>query len=160
MNKEFASLLKAISILLLLPLLIIPGEAVASQNIKLQTLLAEIVPTIVQIMRKNGYKMVDYRVVGGHTDIPISGPLERHAFFGYVDKGWLKGGEKIVLHFYEADQLPLSGRVQIIDYLLKMYEEKNGGFALSLYMTKAKYKKPQLIMPEAFVELNLNQVSR
>lgn len=132
----------------------------ANQNISYQALLAEIVPTIVQIMRKNGYEMADYRVVGGHTDVPISGPPEKHAFFGYVDKRWLKGGEKIILNFYEADQLPLAGRTQVIDYLLKLHEEKNGGFALTLYMTKTKYKKPQLAMPEAFLEVNLNQIAR
>lgn len=132
----------------------------ANQKISHQTLLAEIVPTIVQIMHKNGYEMAHYRVIGGHTDVPISGPPEKHAFFGYVDEGWLKGGEKIILKFYEADQLPASGRLQVIDYLLKLHEEKNYGFTLSLYMTKAKYRKPQLIMPETFLEMNFNSIVR
>ena len=157
MNREHALLLKAISMLLFLT---IPEKVMSIQNISNQNLLVEIVPTIVQIMRRNGYQMANYRVNGEHTDVPISGPPEKHAFFGYVDKGWLMGSGKIVLNFYEADQLPLAGRVQLIDYLLRMHEKKSGDFALSLYMTKAKYKKPQLIMPEAFLEMNLNQIAR
>ncbi|MCX7626818.1 MAG: hypothetical protein N2Z69_00130 [Methylophilaceae bacterium] len=160
MNGARKPLFGAISILLSVTILFIPGGVMANQNISHQTLLAEIVPTIVQIMRKNGYEMADYRVIGGHTDVPISGTPEKHAFFGYVDKSWLKDGEKIILNFYEADQLPLTGRVQLIDYLLRLHEEKKGGFALTLYMTKTKYKKPQLIRPEAFLEMNLNQLAR
>lgn len=160
MTGERPLLLKTVSVLIFLPVLLLSGFAEANQTLSHQALLAEIVPAVVQIMRRNGYEMADYRVVGGHTDVLISGPSEKHAFFGYVDKGRLKDGEKVVLSFYEADQLPLAGRVQVIDYLLKLHEENGGSFALSLYMTKAKYKKPQPVMPVAFVEINLNRVSR
>ena len=100
----------------------VPEMINAGQKMSNQTLLLEMIPRIVQIMRRNGYEMPDYRVIDGRTDVPISGLPEKHAFFGYVDKGWLKNNQKIALYFYEADQLPISGRTELIDYLLGMYE--------------------------------------
>jgi len=148
------------ALLLLVVLLITPGMVMAGQITSNQAILAEIIPNIVQLMRNNGYVMPEYRVIEGRTDVSISGPPERHAFFGYVDKGWLNKDQKIVLYFYEADQLPIAGRRQVIDYLLKVFEEKSGAFSLSLYMTRARYKKPQLTMPDAFLEIHLNQTAR
>lgn len=158
MKRNLAPLFKAISILMVL-FLITSESARANHNVNHQTLLTEIVSTVVQIMRKNGYEMPDYRVVDGHTDVPILGPPQKHAFFGYVDKKWMNGSAKIILVFYEADLLPFAGRIQVINYLLRLHEEKRGDFALRLYMTNAKYKKPQLTIPEAYLEINLNPIA-
>lgn len=134
----------------------------ANQQFDDVSLLSEIVSDTVKIMRRNGYEMPEYRVSaidgGGGTDVPISGPPEKYAFFGYLEKSWLQDKRTIVLHFYEANHLPLGGRMELISHLVSLHAKHRGRFALSLRMMEGKYKKGQIVRPAAFLEMNLNRV--
>jgi len=130
----------------------------ASQQQSDEVILSEIVSTTVKIMRRNGYEMPEYKVIDGGTDLPISGPPEKYAFFGYLEKKWLQKKPMIVLHFYEANHLPLEGRIELINYLVSLHAKHRGSFALYLRMMKGNYKKGQIVIPDAFLELKLNRI--
>lgn len=147
------SLKTVVFILFLAPLASVAAQE--NQNEE-QLLLSQIVSATVRIMRSNGYEMPSYRVRSGGTDVPISGPPEKYPFVGYLEKSWLQEKPTIVLYFYEANHLPLQGRKELINYLVSLHDEKEGGFVLSLRMTGANRKKLQLIEPEYFFEMKLN----
>lgn len=63
-----------------------------------------------------------------------------------------------MLHFYEANHLPLEGRKELISYLISLHAEQHGSFALSLRMMKDRYKKPQIVTPDAFLEMRLVRI--
>ncbi|MEZ5616212.1 MAG: hypothetical protein R3E35_13485 [Rhodocyclaceae bacterium] len=130
----------------------------ANQQLDDESFLSEIVSNTVKIMRRNGYEMPEYRVIDGGTDVPISGPPEKYAFFGYLEKSWLQDKRTIVLHFYEANLLPSAGRIELINYLVSLHVKQRGGFALTLRMMKDNYKKGQIIRPDAFLEIKLNRI--
>lgn len=134
----------------------------ANQQFDDVSLLSEIVSDTVKIMRRNGYEMPEYRVrvtdSGVGTDVPISGPPEKYAFFGYLEKSWLQDKRTIVLHFYEANRLPLGGRMELINHLVSLHAKHRGRFALSLRMMEGAYKKGQVVRPAAFLEMNLNRI--
>ncbi len=130
----------------------------ASQQQSDEVILSEIVSTTVKIMRRNGYEMPEYKVFNGGTDLPISGPPEKYAFFGYLEKSWLQEKPTIVLHFYEANHLPLEGRIELINHLVSLHAKHRGNFALSLRMMKGNYKKGQIVKPDAFLEMKLNRI--
>lgn len=134
----------------------------ANQQLDDVSVLSEIVSNTVKIMRRNGYEMPEYRVRvidgGGGTDVPISGPPEKYAFFGYLEKSWLQDKRTIVLHFYEANHLPSVGRIELINYLVSLHVKQRGGFALSLRMMEGNYKKGQIVRPDAFLEIKLNRI--
>lgn len=146
------------AISLVLIILLTPQITTADQNQSNEALLKEIVSATVRIMRSNGYEMPDYRVINGGTDVPISGPPEKYTFFGYLEKSWLQEKPTIVLHFYEANHLPLEGRKELINYLVSLHARQHGGFALSLRMMKGVYKKGQVFRPDAFLEMRLNRI--
>lgn len=132
--------------------------ATADQKESSEALLSEIVSATVRTMRSNGYEMPDYRVNSGGTDVPISGPAEKYAFFGYSEKGRPQEKSAITLHFYEADHLPLEGRRELISHLVTLHAKRHGDFTLSLRMMKSKYKKGQIVLPEAFLEMKLGRI--
>jgi len=148
----------AMTMTLGLTIFLLPRTATANPQQNDEAILSEIILATVKLMCRNGYEMPDYRVVNGHTDVPISGPPEKYAFFGHPENEWIERKRIIVLDFYEAHKIPLSGRTQLIDYLMNLHEERHGGFALHLYMTSAKYKKPQVFKPEPFFEMKLNRI--
>ncbi len=121
-------------------------------------ILSEIVDETMLVMRDNGYDMPNYRVINKrHSDISIHGPLERHAFFAYIDSGLITR-QKIIVSMYEADKLPVKARAEWIKYIIGLHYEVDGGFNLELCLTNSKYKKPQLGMPSCFVKLVLTEV--
>lgn len=132
----------------------------ANQKFDDESILSEIVSNTVKIMRKNGYEMPEYRVIDGGTDVPIYGPQEKYAFFGYLEKNWSREKQTIVLHFYEATLLPSEGRIELINYLVSLHVKQQGGFSLVLRMMEKKYKKGQIVRPDAFLEIKLNRIER
>lgn len=79
-------------------------------------------------------------------------------FFGYLEKDRLQEKQIIVLHFYEANRLPLEGRMKLINYLVTLHAKRHDGFTLSLRMMKSNYKKGQFILPTAFLEMKLSRI--
>lgn len=135
------------------------GANVEKHGVDYGEILTRIVNETILIMRSNGYDMPNYRVVNKkHSDISIHGPLERHAFFAYIDSGLITKNQKIVVSLYEADKLPLKARTEWINYILELHHEVDDGFNLELCLTKSKYKKPQIVMPSCFVRLDLTEV--
>lgn len=142
----------------------------ASQQLSDESILSEIVSNTVKIMRRNGHEMPDYRVRDGSaTDVPVSGPPEKYAFFAYREgdgrtfpsvmwSRWIDIKPIYAMHFYEADQIPVAARTQLIDYLINLHEARGRNFTLYLRMTRDRYKKPQITMPPAFIELKLNRI--
>lgn len=144
---------------LLFSFLIVSPSVLPSDENEPQAVLAEIVPMLVTIIRKHGYEAPDYRVFDGHTDVPVSAVPATSPFFGYVRNDKLNKRQTIVLHFYQVDKLSAEARVELINYVIHVYEEKNRGLSFSLRMMRAVYKKPQIMIPEALVEINLNALS-
>ena len=63
-----------------------------------------------------------------------------------------------MLHFYEATLLPSEGRIELINYLVSLHVKQQGGFSLVLRMMEKKYKKGQIVRPDAFLEIKLNRI--
>lgn len=130
-----------------------------NQRREAEILLVKIVSDVTKVMRKNGCDMPEYIVRDGSSDLPITARSERHTFFAYVDTGWIKNESKIVLHFYEADQIPAIARTRLISYLIDLHEGYQHNFSLLIRLMDQKYKKFQIIPPRAFVEVELNRVN-
>jgi hypothetical protein len=153
------STLLMLAIFLVVALLPDRNATAADQRQEANTLLVKIVAETVNVMRENGYDMPGYVVRNGASDVPLSGPPEKHAFFAYVETGWIEREPTIILHFYEADQIPISARMRLIPHLIALHEADKHRFGLLMRMTKKKYKKPQIIQPKAFFEMKLNRVN-
>jgi len=134
------------------------GADVEKYEVNYGEILTRLVSETMLIMRSNGYDMPSYRVVNKrHSDISIHGPLEKHAFFAYIDSGLITK-QKIMISMYEADKLSIEARAEWVNYILRLHYEIEGGFNLELCLTKSKYKKPQLVMPDCFTRLVLTEI--